>query len=118
MTAWEAGRWKEGLLAEEYLDRFPEAVTALPEGLRPGQLTSREEIVVGLDNAPKTLARLFSGPTSVLNCSRSPTQRSPFRVRPRAEPPRSSSSGPIGEFSLTSTGKPCISPDPRTSGVL
>jgi NADPH-dependent curcumin reductase len=51
----------EGLLGKDYVERFPEAVAALRGWLRSGQLKSKEDVVVGLENAPKTLARLFTG---------------------------------------------------------
>lgn len=51
----------EGLLARDYADRFPEAIAALQSWLRSGQLKSKEDVVVGLENAPATLARLFTG---------------------------------------------------------
>jgi NADPH-dependent curcumin reductase len=51
----------EGLLAKDYLPRFPEAVAALRGWLRSGQLKSKEDIVVGLEHAPAAFARLFTG---------------------------------------------------------
>jgi NADPH-dependent curcumin reductase len=51
----------EGLLAKDYFDRFPEAVRVLQGWLDSGDLRSKEDIVVGLENAPKGLARLFLG---------------------------------------------------------
>ncbi len=51
----------EGLLARDYSDRFPEAIEALQGWLRSGQIKSKEDIVEGLENAPATLARLFTG---------------------------------------------------------
>lgn len=51
----------EGLLARDYADRFPEAVSVLRGWLESGQLKSKEDIVIGLENAPATLARLYTG---------------------------------------------------------
>ncbi|MCI4372022.1 MAG: NADP-dependent oxidoreductase [Thermoplasmata archaeon] len=51
----------EGLLARDYADRFPEAVAALSGWLASGRLRSKEDVVVGLEHAPSTLARLYSG---------------------------------------------------------
>jgi len=51
----------EGLLARDYQARFPEAAQALSGWLRSGQLRSKEDVVVGLENAPSTFARLYSG---------------------------------------------------------
>jgi NADPH-dependent curcumin reductase CurA len=50
-----------GFLMMDYADRIPEAYGALAGWLRSGQLRSKEDIVIGLENAPKTLARLFTG---------------------------------------------------------
>lgn len=50
----------EGLLGRDYADRFPEAVAALRGWVDSGQLKSKEDVVVGLQNAPKALARLFA----------------------------------------------------------
>jgi len=51
----------EGLLAKDYLPRFPEAVAAMRAWLRSGQLKSKEDIVEGLENAPVAFARNFTG---------------------------------------------------------
>jgi hypothetical protein len=51
----------EGLLGKDYIDRFPEAITALRGWLESGELKSKEDVVVGLENAPTALARLYSG---------------------------------------------------------
>lgn len=51
----------EGLLGKDYFDRFPEAIGALREWIRSGQLKSNVDVLVGLENAPKALARLFTG---------------------------------------------------------
>jgi NADPH-dependent curcumin reductase len=51
----------EGLLAKDYFDRFPEAIGVLRGWLASGELRSKEDVVLGLENAPATLARLFSG---------------------------------------------------------
>ncbi len=50
----------EGLLAKDYFDRYPEAIAVLRGWLRSGQLRSMEDVVVGLEHAPTTLARLFT----------------------------------------------------------
>jgi len=49
----------EGLLGKDYLPRFPEAVAAMRKWLASGQLKSKEDVVVGLENAPAAFARLF-----------------------------------------------------------
>lgn len=51
----------EGILAKDYLPRYPEAVAALRKWLESGQLKSKEDIVVGLENAPAAFARNFTG---------------------------------------------------------
>jgi NADPH-dependent curcumin reductase len=51
----------EGLLGRDYFDRFPEARTALQGWLDAGQIRSKEDVVEGLEHAPETLARLYSG---------------------------------------------------------
>jgi hypothetical protein len=51
----------EGLLGRDYFSRFPEAVAALRAWVDAGKLKSKEDVVVGLENAPVALARLYSG---------------------------------------------------------
>ncbi len=51
----------EGLLARDYAPRFPEAVASLRAWIASGQLRIKEDVVVGLENAPSALARLFDG---------------------------------------------------------
>lgn len=51
----------EGLLGRDYFDRFPEAIAGLKQWLDTGQLKAKEDVVVGLENAPAALRRLFSG---------------------------------------------------------
>ena len=51
----------EGLLGRDYADRFPEAVAVMRGWLDSGKLRSKEDVVVGLENAPTALARLFRG---------------------------------------------------------
>ncbi len=50
-----------GFLIMDYAERIPEAYGALAGWLRSGLLKSKEDVAVGLENAPKTLARLFTG---------------------------------------------------------
>ena len=50
----------EGILAKDYLPRFPEAVAAMKDWIRSGRLKSKEDIVVGLENAPAAFARNFT----------------------------------------------------------
>jgi len=51
----------EGLLGRDYIDRRSEALDALLPLLRSGRLTSKEDVLLGLREAPKGLARLYSG---------------------------------------------------------
>jgi NADPH-dependent curcumin reductase len=51
----------EGFIILDYAKRFAEATEALAGWLREGRLKQKEDIAVGLENAPKTLARLFTG---------------------------------------------------------
>jgi NADPH-dependent curcumin reductase len=51
----------EGLLARDYFDRYPEAIAAMRGWIQAGRLKSKEDVVVGLEHAPATLLRLFTG---------------------------------------------------------
>jgi NADPH-dependent curcumin reductase len=51
----------EGLLGRDYFDRFPEAMRALKGWIDEGKIRSKEDVVEGLEHAPETLARLYSG---------------------------------------------------------
>ncbi len=51
----------EGFFASDYADRFPGARETLAGWIRSGQLKPREDVLIGLENAPKALARLFTG---------------------------------------------------------
>ncbi|MCI4348366.1 MAG: NADP-dependent oxidoreductase [Thermoplasmata archaeon] len=51
----------EGLLGRDYAPRFSEAIPIMQEWIRSGQLKSKEDVAQGLENAPRALARLFSG---------------------------------------------------------
>jgi NADPH-dependent curcumin reductase CurA len=51
----------EGFIVLDYAARFPEATAALARWLGEGRLNQKEDVVEGLENAPNTLARLFSG---------------------------------------------------------
>lgn len=49
----------EGILAKDHAARFPEAAATLRGWIASGELTTKEDVTVGLENAPKALARLF-----------------------------------------------------------
>jgi NADPH-dependent curcumin reductase len=51
----------EGFILRDYAARFPEARAALAHWLGEGRLKQKEDVTEALENAPNTLARLFSG---------------------------------------------------------
>ena len=51
----------EGFIVLDYMKRAGEAVAALSGYLREGRIKDRVDVQHGLENAPATLARLFSG---------------------------------------------------------
>jgi NADPH-dependent curcumin reductase CurA len=51
----------QGFIVLDYEARFPEAVGALAGWLAEGRLKQKEDIAMGLENAPQTLRRLFTG---------------------------------------------------------
>jgi len=51
----------EGFLGRDFIPRRAEAFEAMLPLLRSGRLKSKEDVVFGLREAPKALARLFSG---------------------------------------------------------
>jgi NADPH-dependent curcumin reductase len=51
----------EGFIVLDYAQRFPEAIDALAGWMRQGKLKQKEDVAVGLENAPKALLRLFAG---------------------------------------------------------
>jgi len=51
----------EGFIILDYVPRFAEAIAALGRWQREGKLVQKEDIAVGLENAPRTLMRLFTG---------------------------------------------------------
>ena len=51
----------EGLLGRDYLPRRAEAYDALLPLLRSGRLKAKEDVLDGLWEAPKGLARLYAG---------------------------------------------------------
>jgi NADPH-dependent curcumin reductase CurA len=50
-----------GFVVFNYVKRFPEALAELGAWVADGRLTSREDIVEGIDTFPETLLMLFSG---------------------------------------------------------
>jgi NADPH-dependent curcumin reductase len=51
----------EGFIILDYVPRFREAIDVLGRWHREGKLVQKEDIVVGLENAPRALMRLFTG---------------------------------------------------------
>lgn len=51
----------QGMLVSDYVDRYPDAAKEIAGWLDAGKVKSREDIVVGLEQFPETLLRLFKG---------------------------------------------------------
>lgn len=51
----------EGFIILDYAARFPEAIGALASWLKDGKVKQKEDVAAGLENAPRTLIRLFTG---------------------------------------------------------
>jgi hypothetical protein len=51
----------EGFIVLDYLDRFPEAISNLSNWVKEGKINYLEDIQEGIENAPDTLVRLFTG---------------------------------------------------------
>jgi hypothetical protein len=51
----------EGFVIVDYVPRFSEAVPVLAGWIAEGRLKHKEDVALGLENAPGTLARLFKG---------------------------------------------------------
>jgi hypothetical protein len=51
----------EGFLVFDFASRYPEAIQSLSAWLRQGRLKQKEDVMLGLENAPKALIRLFTG---------------------------------------------------------
>ena len=51
----------EGFIVTDYAPRFGEAIAALAKWQRDGRLIQMEDVAHGLENAPRTLMRLFTG---------------------------------------------------------
>jgi NADPH-dependent curcumin reductase CurA len=51
----------EGLIVLDYAARFAEGVSQLAAWVRAGEIAHREDVQHGIENAPRTFLRLFSG---------------------------------------------------------
>jgi hypothetical protein len=56
----QRGRMR-GFIILDHLDRFPDAVMELVGWVAEGRIKYRVEVVDGLERAPETLNRLFTG---------------------------------------------------------
>jgi hypothetical protein len=50
-----------GFTGLDYPARVPEAIETLSRWQQEGRLAQKEDVLVGLENAPNALLRLFSG---------------------------------------------------------
>jgi hypothetical protein len=51
----------EGFIVLDYMDRFPEAIAELMQWVQEGKIVYQEDIQEGIENAPDTLLRLYTG---------------------------------------------------------
>ena len=51
----------EGFLVFQFAQRYPEAIAELAKWYAEGRVKNKIDLAVGLENAPKTLIRLFTG---------------------------------------------------------
>jgi NADPH-dependent curcumin reductase CurA len=51
----------EGFLVSDFIDRWPEGLKRLSRWVREGKIKYREDVVEGLENAPKAFMRLMRG---------------------------------------------------------
>src|SRR5579872_2532691 len=51
----------EGFLVSDFTDRWPMGLKRLSRWVREGKIKYREDVVQGLENAPKAFLRLFDG---------------------------------------------------------
>jgi len=55
------GARMEGFLVSQFAERFPEAITEMSKWYAEGKLKNQIDLQQGLENAPKTIIRLFTG---------------------------------------------------------
>ena len=66
----------KGYIVTDYIDRFPEGLQAMAGWLMQGKLKFETDIVQGLENAPASLERLFTGKNLgklVVQCAEEPS---------------------------------------------
>ena len=51
----------EGFIVLDYMDKFPEAIADLMKWVQEGKIIYQEDIQEGIENAPDTLLRLYTG---------------------------------------------------------
>jgi NADPH-dependent curcumin reductase CurA len=51
----------EGFIVLDYVNQFNDAVKELRSWVKEGKIVYQEDIAEGLENAPETLLRLYSG---------------------------------------------------------
>lgn len=51
----------EGFIILDYVPRFSKSIAALSRWQQEGKLVQKEDVAVGLENAPRALMRLFTG---------------------------------------------------------
>jgi NADPH-dependent curcumin reductase len=51
----------EGFLVFHYAQKFPQAIADMSKWLAEGRIINKIDLVEGLENAPKTIIRLFTG---------------------------------------------------------
>ena len=51
----------QGIVVFDYAERYPVAIAEMAGYLKTGQMHSREDVVVGIENFPDALLKLFSG---------------------------------------------------------
>ena len=55
------GARMEGFLVGQFAKRYPEAIAELSKWYAEGRLKNQIDLQQGLENAPKTIIRLFTG---------------------------------------------------------
>jgi hypothetical protein len=51
----------EGFIVTDFLEKYPEAIEEMKSWVNEGKIIYKEDIQEELENAPKTLQRLYTG---------------------------------------------------------
>jgi hypothetical protein len=51
----------QGMVVFDYADRYGEAVKQISQWMKEGKFVSKEDVVLGIENFPATMNKLFSG---------------------------------------------------------